>query len=105
MTAMRSVLFQSALPVICACALLPQLARADIYTWKDASGRINVSNLAPPEGARVTNVVRERAPAASSPRSDAIRSAARDAEVQALEERVRQLQDEVALARRQAPAP
>jgi hypothetical protein len=101
---MRSFLLRSTLPVIFACTLLPQLARADIYTWTDASGKINVSNLAPPEGARVTNVVRERAPPASAPRSDAPRTA-REAEVQALEERVRQLQDEVELARRRAPAP
>jgi hypothetical protein len=105
MTIMRSFLLPSTLPLVFACTLLPQLARADIYTWTDASGRINVSNLAPPQGARVTNVVHERSPAASAPLSDAARNAARDAEVQALEERVRELQDGVERARRQAPAP
>ena len=34
-------------------------ARADIYTWTDAGGRVNISNLAPPEGARVTSVLHE----------------------------------------------
>jgi hypothetical protein len=93
------------LPAVLACTLQPLAARADISTWTDASGRINVSNLAPPEGARVSDVVRERAPEQKAPRSDAARNAAREAEVQALEERVRQLQDEVELATRRAAAP
>ena len=37
-------------------ALGSQLARADIYTWVDTSGTVNVSNIAPPEGTRVTIV-------------------------------------------------
>jgi hypothetical protein len=79
-----------------------QLARADIYTWVDPSGTVNVSNLAPPEGVRVNKVIRESAPNTRA-RDDAARDAARQAEVQALAERVRQLQDEVDRARRQVP--
>lgn len=95
-------LLRAALPVILAGTVGLQLARADIYTWTDASGRVNVSNLAPPEGVRVTHVVHENAPTVV-PRSDPARDAARDAEVQALAERVRQLQYEVDVARRQMP--
>ena len=87
------------------CALPP--AHADIYTWTDESGRVNVSNLAPPDGARVTGVVHENA--ATITTRDAAREAAReslrDAEVRALAERVRQLQDDIERARRQAPPP
>jgi len=77
-------------------------AHADIYTWVDASGTVNVSNLAPPEGVRPTKVIREGAPNTKA-REDAARDAARQAEVQALAERVQQLQDEVDRARRQVP--
>jgi hypothetical protein len=79
------------------------LAHADIYTWVDPSGTINVSNLAPPEGARVTKVVHETAPKPAI-RDDTARDAARQAEVLALAARVQQLQDEVDMARRQVPA-
>lgn len=76
-----------------------QCARADIYTWVDASGTTNISNLAPPEGAHVTGVVK------SSPLKPANSDAERDAEVRALAERVRQLQDDVEAARQPPPAP
>lgn len=79
-----------------------QPAHADIYTWVDASGSVNVSNLAPPENVRVTSVIRAIAPKTTI-RDDDARDAARDAEVKALTERVRQLEDEVALARRKVP--
>jgi len=78
-----------------------QLARADIYTWADASGAINVSNLSPPEGVRVISVARAT-PEATAARETAAREAAQRAETQALEERVRQLESE-AEARRQPP--
>jgi len=60
-------------------------ARADIYTWVDAAGNMNLSNLAPPASAHVINVVH------ASPQPVAAREAVRQAEVQALEDRVRQL--------------
>ena len=98
---MLTRLLRASLPAILAGTFGLQLAHADIYTWVDASGTINVSNLAPPEGVRVTNIMRASAPAVT--RDDAARNAARQAEVQALAERVRQLEDEVELATRQAP--
>src|SRR5437763_13179796 len=79
-------------------------ARAEVYTWVDASGTVNVSNLAPPSGVHVTNVVHEIAQATAA-RVDAAREAARAAEVQTLSDRVRQLEDEAEFARRQAPPP
>lgn len=97
---------RAALPVL-ACVLLVQTAHADIYTWVDARGVVNVSNLGPPEGARVTSVTHET-PQAVASRNDAAREAARQAEVQALADRVRQLETEVQIARRPvvaAPAP
>ncbi|MEP6656746.1 MAG: DUF4124 domain-containing protein [Betaproteobacteria bacterium] len=95
---------RSALPSMFACAFAPQLAHADVYTWVDASGAVNVSNLAPPEGVRVTHVAHESAPR-SAAYANAARDAAQQAELQVLSERVRQLESEVQLAARQVPPP
>lgn len=99
---MRTRLLRASLPAVLAATFGLQLAHADIYTWVDASGTMNVSNLAPPEGVRVAKVLHASAPATAT-RADAARDAAHQGEVQALAERVRQLEDEVELARRQAP--
>jgi hypothetical protein len=85
-----------ALSIAVAGTLAPALARADVYTWVDASGQVTASNLAPPSGVRVKSVVRLDPVAAA--RSDAAREAARAAEVAALSDRVRQLE-------REAPVP
>jgi hypothetical protein len=66
------------------------LAAADVYTFVDAHGNVNVSNLAPPVGARVTSVAHESAGAIA--RAEAARKAAQDAEVQALADRVAELE-------------
>jgi len=99
---MGTSLLRASLPAILAATFGLELAHADIYTWVDASGTMNVSNLAPPEGVRVAKVMHASAPATAT-RADAARDAAHEGEVQALAERVRQLEDEVELARRQAP--
>ncbi len=96
-------ILRAALVVGVAAASWLQLARADIYTWADASGSINVSNLTPPQGVRVISVARA-SPKSAATRENAAREAARRAETLALEERVRQLESEAA-ARRQAPTP
>lgn len=94
-----------------ALACASPLAQADIYTWTDDKGRVNVSNLEPPEGARVTSVLRENKAliaaneAAREAARERAKEALRDAEVQALAERVRQLQSEVEVAKRPAPIP
>jgi len=81
-----------------------QPACADIYTWVDASGTVNISNLSPPEGVRVTHVTRE-APRHTAMRDDAAREAVRQAELQALADRVRQLENEAESVRLPAPPP
>ena len=52
-------LLRTLLPLVLALSYGLEAAQAAIYTWTDASGRVNVSNLAPPEGTRVTSVVPE----------------------------------------------
>jgi Domain of unknown function (DUF4124) len=89
-------------PAMLAGTIGLQPALADVYTWVDKSGSVNVSNLAPPEGAHVTNVV-HAIPAEIAAREAAAREAARQSEVQALAERVRQLEGEVQLASRPPP--
>jgi len=95
---MLTPLLRAALPAVLAGTFGLQPAYADIYMWVDPSGVVNVSNLAPPENVRVTNVIH-----ASAPKTTTRDDPARDAEVQALTERVRQLENEVALARSKAP--
>jgi hypothetical protein len=99
---MVSRVLRAVLPVALAGGFGLPLAHADIYTWIDASGVTNVSNLPPPEGVQVTKILHGRPPEIVA-REDAARDAARQAEAQALVERVRQLEDEVAA--RQAPPP
>jgi hypothetical protein len=80
------------------------VAHADIYTWTDASGNVNLSNRPPPEGARVTNVYRED-PAVHATAEAARAAAARD-ELKALNERVTQLERDLDAANdRPPPAP
>ncbi len=86
---------------ILAGTLYPSSARSDIYTWIDDSGVTNVSNVVPPEGARALNVT--RAAPKDPAREAALREAAREAEMRALNERVQQLQAEVEQSRREAP--
>jgi hypothetical protein len=99
---LRPILRTALLAVIAGTAGV-QPADADIYTWADASGSINVSNLSPPQGVRVISVA-HASPESTAARENAAREAARRAETAALEERVLQLESEAAL-RRQAPTP
>jgi hypothetical protein len=82
-------------------ALNAPVASADIYTWTDANGRVNISNLTPPEGAQVTGVLRET-PRPPIPMPLAVAPPPQQ-DVQVLSDRVRQLELEVELARRQTP--
>ena len=101
---MRIRLLGAAWSAVLACSLGLQPACADIYTWVDASGTVNISNLSPPEGTRVTNVTHE-VPQKIATRDDAAREALRQAELQALSDRVRQLENETEVARRPVPPP
>lgn len=78
-------------------------AQADIYTWVDAKGTVNMSNVAPPEGVHVTKVTQDSPPLVLPPR-DLAAEAARQAEVQALAARVMQLEYEAEFSRRQVAA-
>jgi Domain of unknown function (DUF4124) len=90
MSTMLTCLLRAALPAVFAGTFGLQPARADIYTWVDGSGVVNVSNLVPPEGVRVTNVIHASAPKTTT-RDDDAREATRDAKVQTLTKRVRPL--------------
>ena len=102
---MLKPLLRAALPAVLLGACGLPLAHAEIYTWTDEFGRVNISNLTPPDGVRVTRVMHEdkAAIAARETAREAAREALREAEVRALAERVRQLQSEVELAKRSAP--
>ena len=84
-------------------ALCVSRANADIYTWTDASGRVNISNLTPPDGVHVTKVLRE-APKPTAPTPVAVPTTPQ-ADIDVLAARVRQLEWEAEIARRQASAP
>jgi len=95
------------LTVLFSVAAASGVACADVYTWTDAKGFLNVSNLAPPDGARVDKVVHDVAPAVAPPPAPVLMPVAdpvAQAEVQTLAMRVRQLEAEVDFARRQPPA-
>ena len=77
---------------------------ADVYTWTDANGKVNVSNLTPPDSANVSNVVHE-SPRPPAPPPASVPAAVPQPEIQFLAERVRQLEYEVEFARRQPPHP
>ena len=97
---MRIRVHKTALSAFLVGAMAAQVATADIYTWVDPSGSINVSNLSPPEGAHVTSVMHESAPKVV-PQPDV----ARQEDVQALAQRVRQLEGELTAAQNQGPPP
>ncbi|MDQ6619797.1 MAG: DUF4124 domain-containing protein [Pseudomonadota bacterium] len=82
------------LVVLCALA---QPAWADIYTWVDASGSTNVSNVAPPADAQLVRVT--TAPPAPT------RDMQREAELRLLAERVRELENAASAASQRPPVP
>ena len=88
---MMVALLRIALPIALAATFGMRAAHADIYTWVDSSGALNVSNLTPPDDAKVLKVVHT---------DDA---AAQKAEMQALADRVKQLENQVAIATSQPP--
>lgn len=92
-----------AVPVVLACALGSPCAHADVYAWIDASGTLVLSDLTPPPGARVVDVVADSAPAVSTRvTAPAPYEAARQDEIEFLSERVRLLERTVELVGRQA---
>lgn len=91
--------------MVFACALGLPCAHADVYAWIDASGTLVLSDLTPPPGARVIDVVADSAPAVSTRASAAASyEADRQGEIDFLSERVRLLERTVELAGRQPAA-
>jgi len=84
-------------------ALAPSAATAEIYGWVDPSGSVTYSNLPPPKNARVIDVIEEAPP--PSPQAQAAAEAAHQAEMRALNERVRQLEQELQLSRYDSAPP
>lgn len=110
---MPTRILRAVLPFLVACTYGLPFAHAEIYTWVDAAGKVNLSNLTPPEGVRVTRVTQEPPPriaaaaeaareAARKAQMDALSERARELEMQLLSERIRQLEREVELSRSQA---
>jgi uncharacterized protein DUF4124 len=101
------VRFPILLALACVLAAAP-CANADVYTFVDAKGRLNVSNIEPPDDARVTSVVRAK-PARAPDSADEARAAAeearRAAEVARLARRVQELEDQIDAERRASSAP
>jgi hypothetical protein len=84
-----------------AAALATQAAYADIFTWTDPSGRLNISNVEPPKDAQARRIVQEAAPrAATKPDPPA-----QPSEVEALKERVADLESEIDRARQASATP
>jgi hypothetical protein len=75
-------------------------AWADVYVWVDALGHTNVSNLAPPDDAKVKNVIKSVPRTAAQ--EEAARAATQRAEMQALNDRVAMLQEQLEQSRREA---
>jgi len=93
----------AALAVSCAAVFTWTGAQADVYTWIDASGKLNLSNQPPPEGARVTNVYRED-PAARA-HAEAARAASAREELRTLTARVAELERALEKAREDQARP
>ena len=66
---------------------LPVICSAEIYGWIDSNGVVTYSNLPPPGGVDVTQVIHEE-PVSAKAASDAAK-AAKDAEAAALNDRLR----------------
>jgi hypothetical protein len=88
--------------LVVAAACVASAADADVYTWVDAKGNVNVGNLQPPEGARIVGVTRENPEAKAQ--AEAAREAARQSEVKALAERVAELESKARAAFDAPPA-
>ena len=85
---------------VMAGALGAPSAGADVFVWVDARGHTNVSNIAPPDDARVTSVIKSVPRTAAE--EEAARAAAQRAEMQALNDRVAALQNQLEQSKREA---
>jgi hypothetical protein len=84
--------------------MAPSWAGAEIYGWIDASGDVTYSNLPPPQGSRVFDVI-EEAPPATPAQLQAAADANHQAELHALNSRVQQLERQLQQTRLPPPPP
>jgi hypothetical protein len=77
-------------------------AWADIYTWTDASGRVNISNVEPPQDVHPRRIAQTPV---QKKESDAARAATQASEVEALKARVAELESQVELAQQESAPP
>ena len=89
----------SVLALVAGLILMP-VASADVYVWVDAGGKTNVSNLAPPDSAKVTTVIHSVPRTAAQ--EEAAKAAAQRAEMQVLNDRVAALQEQLEQSKRDA---
>jgi hypothetical protein len=95
---MSTRLLQAVLLSLIGCGLALRLAHAEIYTWVDPSGTVNVSNLAPPEGVRVTTPASQPVATVAPPMAEEVVAAvaAPAAEPEVVTERKPKEEDEAA---------
>jgi hypothetical protein len=89
--------------LVASATLAPSAALAEIYGWVDPSGAVTYSNLPPPKNARVIDLIEEAPP--PTPQAQAAAEAAHQAEMRALNEKVRQLEQELQFTRYQSAPP
>jgi hypothetical protein len=90
-----------ALVALLAC-LVPLPAEATIFGWVDSSGHVTYSNLPPPKGTKVIDTIQDTP---VDPAAVAQANAAHEAQMQLLNERVRQLEDQLKQSQRAALPP
>jgi hypothetical protein len=86
----------------CLGCLAPWPAVAAIFGWVDSTGHVTYSNLPPPKGAKVIDTIEDKP---VDPAAVAQAGAAHDAQMQALNERVRQLEEQLRQSQRVAVPP
>ena len=89
-------LWSGALFVLLAGCLTAATSAQQIYGWTDSNGVVTYSNLPPPKGVKVTDVIPDKP---LSPAS--IQEAARRSEIDALNDRIRLLELEQARSKRE----
>gem|GEM_PF-6016908 len=81
---------------LCAACLLPTAAWAEIYGWTDSNGQVTYSNLPPPPGVHVTDVIHETPLSAKD-----VQQANYEAQIRALNDRIRLMELEETAKNRQ----
>jgi len=86
----------AALAALAALGFSTAVCAQQIYGWTDANGQVTYSNLPPPKGVKITDIIADKP---LSPQ--AVQEAARRSEISALNDRIRLLELEQARNRRE----